>query len=169
VAPEKNHREMIEAFARIAPDHPEWTLKIFGDGSLREVLEEQIRAAGLADRVLLMGPTRDVERELLNASMFALSSNAEGLPLVLVEAMACGVPCVSYDCSPGIREIITDGADGIVARQGSVDELSAGLRRLIEEPETRRAMGQQALISSKRFAPDVVMELWERLFDTVER
>ncbi|HEX3906521.1 MAG TPA: glycosyltransferase family 4 protein [Mycobacteriales bacterium] len=169
VAPEKNHRDMIEAFARLAPDHPEWTLKIFGDGPLREVLDQQIRAAGLTDRVLLMGPTNDVERELLNASMFALSSSAEGLPLVLVEAMACGVPCVSYDCSPGIREIITDGDDGIVVRQGSVDELSAGLRRLIDEPETRRAMGQQALVSSKRFAPDEVMQLWERFFDTVER
>ncbi len=169
VAPEKNHRAMIEAFGRLAPDHPEWTLKIFGDGSLRSVLDQQIRAAGLTDRVLLMGPTNDVERELLDASMFALSSNAEGLPLVLVEAMACGVPCVSYDCSPGIREIITDGDDGIVVRQGSIDELSAGLRRLIEEPETRRAMGERALISSKRFAPDDVMQLWERLFDTVER
>lgn len=169
VAAEKNHRALIEAFARLAPDHPEWSLKIFGDGNLRDTLNEQIRQAGLVDRAFLMGPTNDVERVLLDSSIFALSSDAEGLPLVLIEAMACGVPCVSYDCSPGIREIITDGRDGIVVPQGSVTELSAGIRRLIDEPETRRAMGQQALVSSRRFAPDDVLDMWERLFDTVER
>jgi len=106
---------------------------------------------------------------LLDSSIFALSSDAEGLPLVLVEAMSCGVPCVSYDCSPGIREIITDGVDGIVVPLGSVIDLAAGLRRLIEEPETRRAMSTAAVASSQQYSPEHVMELWESHFDTVER
>jgi glycosyltransferase involved in cell wall biosynthesis len=169
IAAEKNHHALIEAFAQLAPDHPEWTLKIFGDGNLRDTLTEQIRQAGLAGRAFLMGPTNDVEHELLDSSIFALSSDSEGLPLVLVEAMACGVPCVSYDCAPGIREIITDGYDGIVVTHRSVTELAAGIRRLIEEPETRQAMGRAGLEGSHRFSADNVLARWERLFDTVER
>jgi glycosyltransferase involved in cell wall biosynthesis len=169
VAAEKNHRALVEAFARIAPDHPEWSLKIFGDGDLRDTLTAQIREVGLSDRAFVMGPTSQVERELLDSSIFALSSDAEGLPLALVEAMTCGVPCVSYDCSPGIREIITDGVDGIVVPPGSVSDLAAGIRRLIEEPEVRARMAGEAVLSARRFSPDTVMRIWDDLFDTVQR
>jgi glycosyltransferase involved in cell wall biosynthesis len=169
LAAQKNHRALIEAFARIAPDHPGWTLKIFGDGPLEDELRQQIAGLGLTDRAMLMGPTDNVEAELIDSSIFALSSDFEGLPLVLVEAMSCGVPCVSFDCSPGIRQIITDGSDGIVVRQGSVAELGAGIARLIEDVDERQAMGRAAIAASQRFAADTVLAVWETLFDTVER
>jgi glycosyltransferase involved in cell wall biosynthesis len=169
LAPEKNYRALVEAFAQLAPDHPDWGVKIFGDGPLRAPLQQQIDRAGLTDRVLLKGTTNDVEGELLDSSIFALSSESEGLPVVLVEAMACGVPCVAYDCSPGIREIITDGVDGVVAANRSVSDLSAGIRRLIEDVQLRRSMGRAAVVGAQRFSEDNVLGLWEDLFDTVER
>jgi glycosyltransferase involved in cell wall biosynthesis len=116
-----------------------------------------------------MGTTNDVETQLLDSSIFALSSESEGLPLVLVEAMVCGVPCVSFDCSPGIREIITDGVDGLVVTNRSVTELTAGLGTLIDDVDLRRAMGRAAISSAQRFSEDTVLERWEELFDTVER
>jgi glycosyltransferase involved in cell wall biosynthesis len=169
LAPEKNYRALVEAFAQLAPDHPDWGVKIFGDGPLRAPLQQQVDRAGLTDRVLLKGTTNDVEGELLDSSIFALSSESEGLPVVLVEAMACGVPCVAYDCSPGIREIITDGVDGVVAANRSVSDLSAGIRRLIEDVQLRRSMGRAAVVGAQRFSEDNVLGLWEDLFDTVER
>jgi glycosyltransferase involved in cell wall biosynthesis len=130
-AEQKNHRDLISAFGLVAPEHPEWTLKIFGSGPLRGQLQEQIDTLGLHDRARLMGPTNEVEKELLASSIFALSSDFEGLPLVLAEAMACGVPCAAYDCSPGIREIVTDGVDGLVVQPRTPRLLADALRRLI--------------------------------------
>jgi glycosyltransferase involved in cell wall biosynthesis len=169
LAREKNYQALIEAFSHLAPQHPEWSVKIFGEGPMRDVLQQQIDDAGLRNRVRLMGTTNDVETQLLDSSIFALSSESEGLPLVLVEAMVCGVPCVSFDCSPGIREIITDGVDGLVVTNRSVTELTAGLGRLIEDVDLRRSMGRAAIASAQRFSEGTVLERWEELFDTVER
>jgi len=166
---QKNQKALVEAFAQVAPDHPDWTVKIFGDGPLQEPLQQQIDDAGLRDRVLLMGTTNDVEHQLLDSSIFALSSDFEGLPLVLVEAMTCGVPCVAFNCSPGIGEIITDGQDGLVVPNRSVTALAAGIRRLIEDAELRRSMGRAAIVGAQRFSEDHVLGLWEDLFDTVQR
>jgi glycosyltransferase involved in cell wall biosynthesis len=166
---QKNQKALVEAFALVAPEHPDWTVKIFGDGQLQEPLQQQIDDAGLRDRVLLMGTTTDVESELLDSSIFALSSDFEGLPLVLVEAMTCGVPCVAFNCSPGVGEIITDGQDGLVVTNRSVTALAAGIRRLIEDTELRRSMGRAAVVGAQRFSEDHVLDLWEDLFDTVQR
>jgi glycosyltransferase involved in cell wall biosynthesis len=166
---QKNQKALVEAFGLVAPEHPTWRVKIFGDGELQEPLQQQIDAAGLSDRVRLMGTTNDVETELLDSSIFALSSDFEGLPLVLVEAMTCGVPCVAFNCSPGIGEIITDGQDGLVVPNRSVTALAAGIRRLIEDTELRRSMGRAAVVGAQRFSEDHVLDLWEDLFDTVQR
>jgi glycosyltransferase involved in cell wall biosynthesis len=168
-AEQKNHRDLITAFATVAERHPEWLLKIFGSGPLHDELQQQIDAHGLHGRARLMGPTNEVEKELLASSIFALSSDFEGLPLVLAEAMACGVPCVAYDCSPGIREIVTDGVDGVVVAPRTPEELAAGLCRLIEDRELRKQMGKAARSQVMRFEADTVMAQWESLFDLVTR
>ena len=115
-----------------------------------------------------MGSTDRVVDELLASSVFALSSDFEGLPLVLGEAMACGVPCVSFDCGPGISEIIRDGEDGIVVPHHDVAALAEGLCRLIEDEQLRGEMGRRAR-ENIRFAPEEIMRQWHELFDLVER
>lgn len=168
-APEKGYDRLIDAFARIAPDHPEWVLKIFGHGPLQPKLEKQAASHGLGERILLPGLAEDIEAELRASSLLALSSIHEGLPMALAEAMACGVPCVAFDCAPGVREIITDGVDGIVVPPRDVGLLAEGLSRLMGDPDLRRRFGAAARDNVRRFAPDAVLAQWEDAFHLVER
>jgi glycosyltransferase involved in cell wall biosynthesis len=168
-APEKGYDRLIDAFARVAPDHPEWVLKIFGHGPLQKQLEAQVETLGLTGRVLLPGLAEDIETELRAASVFALSSIHEGLPVALAEAMACGLPSVAFDCAPGVREIVTDGVDGIVVPPRNVPALADGLARLMGDPDLRRRFGAAARENVRKFAPDAVITQWEDVFALVER
>lgn len=168
-ASEKGYDRLIDAFARVAPDHPDWVLKIFGHGPLEKSLRKQAERLGLQDRVLLPGLARDIEAELRAASVFALSSIHEGLPMAVAEAMACGVPCVAFDCAPGVREIVTDGVDGIVVPPRNVAALAAGLDRLMGDADLRRRYGAAARENVRKFAPDAVLAQWEETFALVER
>jgi glycosyltransferase involved in cell wall biosynthesis len=166
---EKRYDRLVDAFASMAADRPQWSLRIYGEGSLREELQERIDRHGLGDRARLMGSTDDVESALRDASVLALSSEQEGLPLVLAEAMASGVPCVAFDCAPGIREIIRDGEDGLVVRLRDVPAMATALGRLADDPDLRRRMGAAARRNIERFRLDTVLDQWERLFEVVER
>ncbi len=168
-APEKGYDRLIDAFALVAAEHPEWTLKIFGHGPLQAQLEKQVERPGLTGRVLLPGLADDIESELRAASVFALSSIHEGLPMALAEAMACGVPCVAFDCAAGVREIITNGEDGIVVPPRNVPALSAGLAQLMDDDDLRQRLGAAARASVHRFAPDVIAAEWEAVFALVDR
>ena len=168
-APEKGYDRLIDAFAAVAPDHPEWTLKIFGHGPLQAQLEKQVERLGLTGRVFLPGLADDIESELRAASVFALSSIHEGLPVALAEAMACGLPSVAFDCAPGVREIVTDGVDGIVVPPRNVAALAEGLGRLMGDEDLRRRYGSAARENVRKFAPDAVLSQWEDVFALVER
>lgn len=106
---QKNHKLLIDAFAEVVKEHPYAKLKIYGEGSLRDVLQEQINKLGLQDKAFLMGATNDVAKALQTADLFVLSSDYEGMPNALMEAMAAGVPCISTDCPcGGPRELFKD-------------------------------------------------------------
>ena len=167
--PQKNQKALIAAFAIVAEQHPDWSLELWGNGPLKDALAEQIAGLGLAATVRLMGPTDDVQSVLLRSSVFALSSDFEGLPVVLCEAMACGVPCVSVNCGPGIAEIIRDGEDGLLVPLGEVGALAAGIVRLIEDEPLRHSMGERARQNIQRFSVPEVMRQWDAVFDMVER
>jgi glycosyltransferase involved in cell wall biosynthesis len=167
--PQKDQRALIAAFAQVAEQHPDWSLELWGTGPLQDALAEQIATLGLADNVRLMGATDDVASALLRSSVFALSSDFEGLPVVLCEAMACGVPCVSVDCGPGIAEIIRHDEDGLIVAPGDTDALAAALLRLIEDEPLRRAMGERARQNIRRFSVPEITRQWEAVFDMVER
>jgi glycosyltransferase involved in cell wall biosynthesis len=166
---QKDQQALIAAFSLVVDKHPDWSLELWGTGSLQDALAGQVAALGLADNVRLMGPTNDVQSVLLHSSVFALSSDFEGLPVVLCEAMACGVPCVSVDCGPGIAEIIRDGEDGLVVAVGETDALAAGIVRLIEDESLRRTLGKHARENIRRFSIEEITRQWEAVFDMVER
>lgn len=168
-APEKGYDRLIEAFSRVADDHPDWVLRILGHGPLQGQLEKQVERLGLRGRVQLPGLAKDIEAELRGASLFALSSIHEGLPMALAEAMACGLPSVAFDCAPGVREIVTDGVDGIVVPPRDVAALAEGLGRLMGDPDLRRRYGAAARENVRKFAPDAVLRQWEDVFALVER
>jgi glycosyltransferase involved in cell wall biosynthesis len=167
--PQKNQKALVNAFALVVERHPDWSLELWGTGPLQEALAEQIESLGLTGNVRLMGPTEDVQSALLDSSVFALSSDFEGLPVVLCEAMACGVPCVSIDCGPGIAEIIRHEQDGLIVPVGETDSLAAAIMALIEDESLRRAMGERARQNIRRFSTEEIMREWDAVFDMVER
>ena len=157
----KGHDLLIEAFARLAPEHPDWDLAIHGDGPEQPALQERIRALGLVDRICLAGSRTDVAACLAEADLFVLSSRVEGFPNALAEAMAAGLPVVSFDCASGPSELIRDGLDGILVPPGDVVALGAAMGRLMADPGERSRLASRAPEVLTRFSPTRIMELWE--------
>ena len=167
-AAEKRLDRLVDAFALVADEHPDWRLDLYGGGPRARQLARQVKRLKLQERVALHDAVEDVVPVLLSASVFALSSDNEGLPLTLAEAMACGVPCVAVDCSAGVRELVQHEIDGLVVVV-ETEALAAGLQRLMADPGLRRQLGEQARVSIHRFSPDRVLDRWEALFDELDR
>lgn len=166
---EKGVDLLLDVWAEAAPRQPGWILRIHGAGEHEDALRHRCTELGLDDSVEWAGQTSDVTGALARSSVLVQSSRGEGFPLVLLEAMACGVPCTAFDCSPGVREIITDGEDGLLARHGNTAELARHLVRLMSDESLRDSMGDNARRNVQRFAPDVITSRWEELFGLLER
>jgi len=157
---------LVDAWVDVAAQHPDWRLQIWGEGEQRPALEQQIRDRGLADQVSLMGFSNQMHQELSTATLFVLSSRAEGYPRVIVEAMACGVPVVSTDCPNGPREMIQDGVDGILVPNEDAKALGAAIVDMIERgAERRREMGLVALENATARSQPVIAQRWVDLLD----
>ena len=162
---QKQFKFLIHAFSRIAADYPDWDLVIWGDGPLRGALTQQIADAGLASRITLPGRTETPWDELTRADAFALTSAVEGFPNVLLEAMALGLPCVTFDCPSGPREMTQDGRDALLIPAGDKDALTLGLKKLLGDAGLRDALAAQGAASvRRRYALPAVLERWDELF-----
>jgi len=155
---------LIDAWRVVDAQHPDWELRIFGDGPLRHDLAAKVSEAGLRGRVRLMGPTDELRRELASASLFALSSRGEGMPMVLLEAMGCGLPAVSFDCQTGPAELIDDERTGVLVPPGRADLLGAALARAVSDAAGRRSMGTAARAAAEDYAMERIVTRWEQLF-----
>ena len=154
----------LRAWAQVAPEFPEWRFELYGGGPDQAHLESVIDELGIGASAILKGPTADVGAVLSRAKLHVLSSQFEGLPMVLAEAMSAGVPSVTYDSSPGVREIVTDNVDGFVVPLNAVDALAERLRELMTNDELRRVMASSGQQSARRYHPDTVVDVWEDLF-----
>jgi glycosyltransferase involved in cell wall biosynthesis len=160
---QKAFSRLIAAFAQVAATHPDWRLVICGDGPRREQLEELIDHHGLAAKVTLAGPVKDVGSAMAGASTFALSSRFEGFPMVLLEAMRVGLPVVSFDCPTGPREIVEDHRNGLLIADGNVDGLAAGLVEMIEDEALRRRCSEGALETVANYSVEAIGARWDEL------
>jgi glycosyltransferase involved in cell wall biosynthesis len=154
---------LIPAFAQVVDRHPEWTLRICGDGPQRKALERQIIEHDLSNNVLMMGPVERLDLEMSNASMYVLSSRFEGLPMVMIEAMSLGLPIVSFDCPTGPGEVIQDGRSGLLVPPEDVDALAASMLAVVEDPARRKALGAGAAERAHDYALDAIGPRWEAL------
>ncbi|TDE18847.1 glycosyltransferase family 4 protein [Actinomadura sp. 6K520] len=159
----KGYDLLIGAFAKVVEKHPEWRLRIYGQGVRREELLRKATRLGLYNNVLLMEPTDDMEGELAKASILAMSSRAEPFGMTIIEAFACGLPVVGFDCPRGPREIINDGHDGFLVPPQDTDAFAETLIRLIDDEELRHRMARNALASAERFDIAAVAGLWEKM------
>ncbi|PZG11969.1 glycosyltransferase family 4 protein [Nonomuraea aridisoli] len=169
LVPQKGFDLLIRAFAQVVAEHPEWRLRVFGTGPRRGELAGLVERYGLRRHVELPGRTRRLEQEMAGASVYALSSRFEGLPMVMIEAMAHALPVVAFDCPTGPGDVLTDGVDGVLVPPGDVDGLAAALKRVIADRELRVRMGAAAAETAKLYAAERVMPLWERLFADLSR
>jgi glycosyltransferase involved in cell wall biosynthesis len=170
LTPQKGFDLLVEAFAQVHARHPDWRLHIFGHGRLRLKLTAQIQQRGLSDVVILRGLTRDLDAELARASIFVLSSRKEGLPMVLLEAMAAGLPVVSFNCPTGPAEVMEHGVNGLLVPAQDVSGLADGISRLIEDRSGREEMGRAARLTSARYEMPAIAAQWKDLFtDLVHR
>jgi glycosyltransferase involved in cell wall biosynthesis len=160
---------LVAAFAPVARSHPEWTLEIHGGGPERAALQAQIDAEGLAERIVLKGPTRRLGEALARASVFALSSRFEGFGLVILEAMSHGLAVVSFDCPRGPGEIISSGRDGTLVPPENVPALTAAIEALIADPARRRAYGAAAIETARAYDREAIGEQWEALLSALEQ
>lgn len=163
---QKGYPLLIEAWQIVAKKHPEWQLAIFGDGEDKDMLNEMIRKAELTS-ISIHPPTSNIIQEYLNSSVYVMSSIYEGFGLVLTEAMACGLPCVSFDCPSGPSEIIKDGEDGFLVKTGNIEELAQKIILLIEDESLRAEMGRKAKVNVQRFFPECIMPKWVSLFNEI--
>ena len=164
LVPQKGFDMLLDAFARVADRHSDWNLEIWGEGPDLEALERRRDHLGLTSRVRFPGRTGEPYDVLRGASMFVMSSRREGFPTVLGEAMACGIPVVSFDCPSGPRELIRDGTDGILIAPDDVEALAVGIERLIRDPELARRLASRAPEVVDRFSLDRVLALWDETF-----
>lgn len=153
----------LKAWSQVAADFPDWRLELYGEGPRRSQLEGLIESLGISESAMIMGTTDDVEGVLLGSRLSVLSSLFEGLPMVLAESLACGVPAVAYNCAPGVAEIIRDGVDGRLVRQNNVSGLAAALRDLMTDDALRDRMSAAGRESAARYSLGRVMDRWEDL------
>lgn len=166
---EKQFSVLIKTFSRLAQQHANWVLRIVGEGPLRVALQQQVIDLDLDDRVELPGRTVNIGDELAKADAFVLTSRFEGFPNALLEAMAVGLPCVTFDCPSGPREMSMDGKVAILVPLNDEQALEHALARLMLDENLRGSLGRRARASVlARYSLDKVVQQWNSLFKGLE-
>lgn len=164
--PQKGFDRLISAWSIVSKKHPDWTLCIYGDG-MRQQLQKQIDELGISSTCLLKHSVPNIIEKYCESSIFVLSSRYEGFGMVIIEAMACGVPPVSFTCPCGPRDIIDNGKDGLLVKNGDIEGLAEKICYLIANETVRKEMGQQARVNVKRFKIEQIAQQWKTLFESV--
>ncbi len=164
----KGYDLLLKVFSRFCIQNKEWKLRIIGDGPMRNKIKKIIDLKGLSERISILPVSNEIIKEYMNASLFILTSRSEGFPMVLLEAQACGLPVLAFNCETGPSEIINNGEDGYLIDNYNIDEMSNKLMDLCLNAEKRIEFGRRARQNVKKFLPDQIFNKWETLFNQLQ-
>jgi glycosyltransferase involved in cell wall biosynthesis len=164
---EKGYDMLLSAWKKVAQECPGWRLDIFGDGD-KSSLEHLIESLNIdRNTCALHGRTADIEKEYVDSSLFVCSSRFEGFGMVIVEAMACGLPVVSFDCPWGPGSIISDGRDGVLVENANVDALADKIIQVLSAKDYMHELAQNAIDKSKKYRLESIALKWKSLFESL--
>lgn len=161
----KGYDLLIDAWSKIASQHPSWSVHIYGKGDA-SIYQDIINQAGIQKQITFHAPVQDIASIYQQASLLVLPSRSEGFGMVLIEAMACGVPCVAFDCPCGPRDIIQNGENGILVKAQDTAELAQHIEKLINNEQLRKNMGTFAKQTAQQYLMERIAILWKNLFES---
>lgn len=166
---QKGFDRLIEAWALIQKHkkYKDWNLDIFGQGEWHDMLQQMIERHGLQDNTHINRPTRDIGTEYAKSSLLVMSSNYEGFPMVMIEAMACGLPVVSFDFKCGPKDIIKDSINGLLVPNGNIDALAQAMIKIMDNDTYRKELSLNARQVVSTYSEDTVMAKWISLFNSL--
>lgn len=166
---QKGFDRLVKAWEIVCRDEhlKDWRLDIFGQGEWCEMLQSMIDERGIQDRICLNAPTERIFDEYRGSSIIVMSSNYEGFGMVLVEAMSCGVPAISFDCVCGPKEIINHGENGMIVKNDDIEGLAEAMKMMMRDDDARKRMGENAKKVVDTYSEEVVMKKWINLFDSL--
>jgi len=162
--PQKGFDMLIEVWKLVALQYPEWKLKIFGSGPFEKDLKQQIKNSDMENHIFMKPAVSQIIDEYLHSSVFILSSRYEGLPMVLLEAMACGLPAVAFTCPCGPKDVIEDGINGYLVEQDNIYHMAEKISIMLNDQDKRKEMGLKAKEIVREYSEEHVMKQWDVLF-----
>lgn len=164
---QKGYDIMLKSWEIVAQSHPDWHLDIYGGGELRQQLIELRDKLGLNDSVTFHEPTSDIYSKMTESSIYCMTSRFEGLPMVLLEAMGCGLPIVSFDCHCGPKDLLSGNDAGILVPFGDVNQMAQSLNKMISDEDMRRKAGEASYKEADKYLIDNIITKWEKLFNNL--
>lgn len=166
---EKGLDRMLQIWKKVVAKYPNWKLEIYGksteNGNLRLLAED----LNILNNFIFYEPVQNINEKYLDASFYLMTSRFEGFGMVLIEAMASGLPCIAYDCPCGPRGIISQNEDGFLIENGNESDFVKAIETLIENTTLRREMGKNAKLASEKYHIDAIMETWNQLFIGIKK
>lgn len=169
VCKEKNFMRLVRIWRQVHVSHPEWVLDIYGDGDQQDMLRQEIENCGLSCCIRMHGATDNVVEKYMQSSMLIVTSQTEGFGLTIIEAMACGVPVVAFDCHWGPADIIDNGKDGFLIDYNDDNAMVRSIERLMDDEALRHEMGTNAIGKALHYRPAAIMSQWLKLFNTMKK
>ncbi|SEG50298.1 Glycosyltransferase involved in cell wall bisynthesis [Halpernia humi] len=161
----KGYDLLLKIWAKIETNFPNWELNVYGRNT-KEYLQTEAENLNLKN-IHFFSSVPDIEKKYVESSFLVLPSRSEGFGMVLIEAMSCGLPVISFDCPHGPKEIISNGKDGFLIENGNIDEFSTKIKTLINDENLRQEMGKAAKLNSKKFNAETIVKQWDELFKKI--